>query len=293
MIFTGRRAFLFYTNQFKLSNNMEEKIYCFDRPCYGSDNAALVAALTNNNRGIETAALMNGGFGGANAMWNNPMMYLVWLAVLGNGGFGFGGNRGGSIELNGRFDAIQSQIDTNHNNDIAMQAIQGNHNAIHELAGILNTSFANVSSGICDVRSAIKEVGGQVGFSAERVINAANVGDMNIITAIKDCCCQTQQNIIKMGYENQINNLNQTNTIQSGFDRTNTGLERGFSSVAYETQRQTCDIINSGKDNTQRIIDTLNDHWKADLMQRYNDARLELSQQRQNAYLVEQLKPAA
>lgn len=268
-----------------------EKIYCYDRP----DNSALIAALANNNNsGLEMAALMNGGFGGANGMWNNPMMYLVWLAVLGNGGFGFGGGRGyGNTELNGRFDAIQAQIDTNHNNDLAMQAIQGNHNAIHELAGILNTSFANVSSGICDVRSAIKEVGGQVGFSAEKVINAANVGDMNIITAIKDCCCQTQQNIIKMGYENQINNLQQTNVIQSGFDRTNTGLERGFSSVAYEAQRQTCDIINSGKDNTQRIIDVLNNHWNSDLMQRYNDARLELSQQRQNAYLVEQLKPAA
>lgn len=267
-----------------------EKIYCCDH-----DNSALIAALANNNNnGWETAALMNGGLGGANAMWNNPMMYLVWLAVLGNGGlFGNRGSMCANTELNGRLNAIQAQIDTNHNNDVAISAIQGNHNAIHELAGILNTSFQNVATGICDVRAAIKEVGGQVGFSAERVINAANVGDMNIITAIKDCCCQTQQNIIKMGYENQINNLAQTNTIQSGFDRTNTGIERGFSSVAYEAQRQTCDIINSGKDNTQRIIDVLNNHWNQDLMQRYNDARLELSQQRQNAYLVEQLKPAA
>lgn len=265
-----------------------EKIYCCDR-----DNSALIAALANNrNDGLETAALMNGGFGGANAMWNNPMMYLVWLAVLGNGGL-FGNNRGSNVELNDRFNAIQAQIDTNHNNDIAISAIQGNHNAIHELAGILNTSFQNVATGICDVRAAIKEVGGQVGYSAERVINAANVGDMNIITAVKDCCCQTQQNIIKMGYENQINNLTQTNTIQAGFDRTNTGLERGFSSVAYEAQRQTCDIINAGNANTQRIIDTLNCHWNQDLQQRYNDARLELSQQRQNAYLVEQLRPAA
>lgn len=268
-----------------------EKIYCYDR-----DNSALMAALMNNhnNNGFETAALLNGGMCGANAMWNNPMMYLVWLAVLGNGGFGFGNNRGcgtcSATELNGRFDSIQAQIDTNHNNDLAMQAINGNHNAIHELAGILNTSFQNVSTGICDIRSAIKEVGGQVGYSAERVINAANVGDMNIIAAIKDCCCQTQQNVIKMGYDNQINNLNQTNVIQAGFDRTNTGLERGFSSVAYEAQRQTCDIINSGKDNTQRIIDVLNCHWNQDLQQRYSDARLELSQQRQNSYLVNQIR---
>lgn len=263
-----------------------EKVYCFDRGDH--DNSVLTAALMNN-----------GGMNGAAAMWNNPMMYLVWLAVLGNRGCGgglFGGNGcdcGATAAVSGRFDSIQNQIDTNHNNDVAMQAIHGNHAAIHELATILNSDFNTVATGICDVKSAIREVGGNIGFSAERVINAANLGDLNIVQQLKDCCCQTQQNILKMGYENQICNLKQTNVIQSGFDRTNTGIERGFSAVAYEAQRQTCDIINSGKDNTQRIIDVLNNHWNADLQQRYNDARLELSQQRQNAYLVEQLKPAA
>nr|DAJ12491.1 MAG TPA: rhomboid family protein-like protein [Bacteriophage sp.] len=58
-----------------------------------------------------------------------------------------------------------------------------------------------MQNSVCAVRSAIEQVGGSVGFSAERVINAANLGDMNIIQALKDCCCQTQQNIIKMGYE--------------------------------------------------------------------------------------------
>lgn len=275
-----------------------EKIYCCDR-----DNSALIAALANNrNDGFETAALMNGGFGGANAMWNNPMMYLVWLAVLGNGGL-FGGNRGSmcaNTELNGRLNSIQAQIDTNHNNDIAISAIQGNHNAIHELAGILNTSFQNVATGICDVRAAIKEVGGQVGYSAERVINAANVGDMNIITAVKDCCCQNKELVQRMGYESQLGQkdlqaaLQAGHTqlgfnIQQGFDRTNTGLERGFSSVAYENQRQTCDIINSGKDNTQRIIDTLNNHWSLETSQALQDAKFEISQLKQNQYLVNNL----
>ena len=274
-----------------------EKIYCCDH-----DNSALIAALANNNNnGWETAALMNGGFGGANAMWNNPMMYLVWLAVLGNGGL-FGNNRGmcANTELNDRFNAIQAQIDNNHNNDVAISAIQGNHNAIHELAGILNTSFQNVATGICDVRAAIKEVGGQVGFSAEKVINAANVGDMNIVTAIKDCCCQNKELVQRMGYESQLGQkdlqaaLSAGHTqlgfnMQQGFDRTNTGLERGFASVAYENQRQTCEIINSGKDNTQRIIDTLNNHWSLETSQALQDAKFEISQLKQNQYLVNSL----
>lgn len=46
------------------------------------------------------------------------------------------------------------------------------------------------------------------------------------------------------------------------------------------------DLIRAGQDNTQRIIDTLNQHWQSDLQQRYDDARLELSQQKQNATLI-------
>lgn len=266
-----------------------EKIYCCDR-----DNSALMAALmNNNNNGLETAALMNSGMGGANAMWNNPMMYLVWLAVLGNGGFGFGGNRCNMLEgneLNGRFNSIQAQIDTNHNNDLAMSAIQGNTSAIRELAGQLNCDFNALNSAICDVRGGIDRLSGQVGFSAERVVNAVNMGDCNIISALKDCCCQNKELVQRMGYENQINNLKQSNAIQAGFAYTNTGIERGFSNVAFETQKQTCDIINAGNANTQRIIDTLNCHWNQDLQQRYNDARLELSQRAQNEYLISQLK---
>lgn len=78
--------------------------------------------------------------------------------------------------------------------------------------------------------------------------------------------------------------------MQQGFSYTNTGLERGFSSIGYQMSTDKCDIIRSNQDNTQRIIDTLNNHWTADLQQRYNDARLELSQLRQNATLISALK---
>ena len=40
-------------------------------------------------------------------------------------------------------------------------------------------------------------------------------------------------------------------------------------------------------------VDVLNNHWQSDLQQRYNDARLELSQQKQNATLIAALKTTA
>lgn len=51
-------------------------------------------------------------------------------------------------------------------------------------------------------------------------------------------------------------------------------------------------IYCTGHDNNDALIATLNNHWTSDLQQRYNDARLELSQQKQNATLIEALKPA-
>lgn len=174
-----------------------------------------------------------------------------------------------------------------------MDAVKGNNTAIGQLAGNLNCDFNTLNNAICSVRAGIQEVAGKVGFSAERVINAINMGDANITSALQNCCCQTQQNIIKMGYEQQLATCGQTNTITSAINVVNSGLERGFSNIGYQMATDKCDIIRAGQDNTQRIIDTLNNHWSADLQQRYNDARLELSQQRQNATLIAALKTTA
>lgn len=73
-----------------------------------------------------------------------------------------------------------------------MDAIRGNNNAITQLASNLNCDFNALNNAICSVRSGIQEVAGNINFSAERVINAANLGNMNIIQQLKDCCCQTQ-----------------------------------------------------------------------------------------------------
>lgn len=262
------------------TDKITEKVYCYGHPG------------TNQNTALETAALMNGGLNG-NQMWNNPMMYLVWMWMMrwmnGNG-YGLDTNAEGLNFNSSALSQLQSTVDNNHNNDLVMQAIQGNATAVHELAQTLNTDFNTMSQAVCGVKSAIEQVSGQVGYSAERVINAANLGDLNIVQQLKDCCCQTQQNIVKMGYENQLGQKDLQNAMQQGFSYTNTGLERGFSNIGFQMSQMACDLKTNGNANTQRIIDTLNLHWQSDLQQRYNDARLELSQQRQNAELIAALK---
>lgn len=265
-----------------------EKIYCTDR---GSDAMAYLAGMNGQNRGCDPmamAAMMNGGM---NGMWNNPFAYLIWLVFagrfMGNGWDGSGNAQG---NITAQLDSLRNQMSDNQNSNLVMDAIKGNQAAIGQLAGNLNCDFNQLQNAICCVKSAIEQVSGQVGFTSERVINAVNMGDCNIIQAIKDCCCTTQKSILEMGYQNQLQNCQQTNTLMGGINTLNTGLERGFANVAYESQAQTCQLINAGNANTQRIIDTLNCHWNAELQQKYQDARLELSQQRQNAFLISQLK---
>lgn len=274
-----------------MEDKITEKVYCYDHPsAYNNHDALAIAAMAgrNNEDPLAMASMMN------NNQWmNNPFIYLVFLMMFGNGGFW--GNRNGlqGAEIQGQLDSLRNQMADNQNSNLIMGAIQGNNCDLKALASNLNCDFNQLQSSVCAVRSAIEQVGGKIGYSAERVINAANLGDMNIIQQLKDCCCQTQQNIIKMGYEQQLATCNQTNTLQNAIQYVATGVERGFAASSFQNAQDKCDIIRSGQDNTQRIIDTLNNHWQYDLQQRYNDARLELSQQKQNATLIAALKPAA
>ena len=275
-----------------MEEKITEKVYCYDHPsAYNKqDNTALLAALMNRESPAEAMALMNQG----NGMWKNPFEYLVWMMFAGrffNGnGWSDGSGSAQGIEMQNQLQAIRSQMQDNQNSNLLMDAIKGNANAIGMLASNLNCDFNALNSAICDVRAAVDKVSGAIGYNAERVINAVNMGDCNVIQAIKDCCCSTQKAILEQGYQNQLANCNQTNTIMTGINGVNTGIERGFSTVAYETQKQTCDIINAGNANTQRIIDVLNNHWNQEQALALQDSKFRISQMEQNQYLLSQLK---
>lgn len=221
---------------------MSDRTYVFDNGdggC-GTNNAAVLASLMgrNNQDPMAMAAMMNGGM---NNQWNNPFIYLVWMMFaqrfFGNGWNGEGGCNNPQIE------ALREQMNTNQNSGLLMDAIKGNNAAINQLAGQLNCDFNTLNSAICDVRGGIDRLAGQVGFSSERVINAVQAGDCNLASRIQECCC-----------ENRLAICQQTNTLQNAINNVAVGQERGFSSVAYETQRQTCDIQKAIADSTAQIL---------------------------------------
>lgn len=221
----------------------DSKVFMF--PETGTNNSELMSLLAPllSQRGVDPNVLLamnrNGGFGGEGGWF----MWVIFLFFLmgwgGNGWGGFGNNRG---TLAGDA-ALGNLINNDSGRELLMSAIQGNGNAINQLASTLNCDINSIKSAINGVMSQIQGVGNQVGMSSQQIINAIQAGNCQIASKLADCCCESRLAIFQ-----------QTNTLQNAINGIATGQERGFSSVAYETQRQTCDIQNSIKSATDAIL---------------------------------------
>lgn len=215
---------------------------------------------------------------------NNPFAYLMFLAFTRNG---FGNDNNAALE------AIRTQMQDNQNSSLIMSALGDGFNrndfALSQLSQNLNVDFNALQKCCCDVQAAIREVGGAVNFSAEKVINAANLGDCRIIEALNNCCCSTQRQIADFRADLLLQNCKDTSEIRNGQRDLGFAITQGFSATAFQAQQDKCDILRAGQDNTQRIIDTLNNHWKDEQALKIQDLKFELSQERQNNLLLSRL----
>lgn len=181
-----------------------------------------------------------GGFGGGNWLWP-----LLLFALWGNNGFGFGGfggNRGGCGNAAG-FGFLSDQLNNDAGRALIMQAIQGNDNAISQLASTLNcninelrTALGNISGKICDVANS-------VGMSSLQVINAITSGNATLASQLASCCCDLKSAVLESNY-----------LTERGFCNTNQILAKGFSDIGYADAQQTCELKQNANANTQAII---------------------------------------
>ena len=197
------------------------------------------------------ASMMNGnnGFGGnGNWMW---VIFLFFLyPLMRNSGF-WGNNDGNS----GNLGSLGNLVNNDSGRELLMQAINGNANALRDLAAMLNTSTSSIQQAICGVNNSITQLGGQVGMSGQQIINAIHLGNQGLAAQLAQCCCDLRTAITTGNYENQIATLNQTNTLQSGQNFINRSIERGFSDTAYAFRDQTCKLGSDIQNSTQQIKD--------------------------------------
>ena len=198
-----------------------ERTYVFnsDGGAGGGSRIDINSLLPGMARGIDPGilALMNGngGFGGQNGIWG--VIYLAIVASIfgwNNGGFGFGG-RGGN--------GLPAELSGNEGRELLMSAIQGNGNAIQQIASSLNCNAQQVQAALSNIQNS-------VGLTGTQIINAIQSGNNNVITQIADCCCKTQNAITSMGYENQIAVCNQTNTLVNTANANTLSLRDGATS---------------------------------------------------------------
>lgn len=155
------------------------------------------------------------------------------LAAMGNGGFGGFGN-------NGLFDILLLFIlfgaanngngfgfgnGNNGANSCVMQAVERNGFSIQTLATALNTSTNDVMQAVNALGTQICNLGYQTGQNTNQIVTAILQGNNGIMSQIASCCCDLK-----------------------------TLLSQGFSSIGFETQKQTCAIEKSIADSTAEIL---------------------------------------
>lgn len=212
------------------------------------DNRGNQSSLDPN---VLFASMMNGnnGFGGnGNWMW---VVFLFFLYPLMRNG-GFWGNNDGNP---GNLGSLGNLVNNDSGRELLMQAINGNGNALRDLAAMLNTSTSSIQQAICGVNNSITQLSGQVGMSGQQIINAIQLGNQGLAAQLAQCCCDLRTAVTTGNYENQIATLNQTNTLQSGQNFINRSIERGFSDTAYAFRDQTCKLGSDIQNSTQQIKD--------------------------------------
>lgn len=202
----------------------ETKVFSFGEQAAGNNIAAMLPGLLQN-RGIDSGYLMgllsncgnNGGLFGNNGGFQDLIALIVFAAIFGNGNFGFGNNGNQNAEAR----------------EMIMQTLNRNGLDITTLAQSINTSADKILAGINQVSGAICNLGTQTGQGFNQVLTAMLQGNNALTSQIASCCCDLKTQLAGLG----------------------TGMERGFSSVAYETQRQTCDIEKAIATSTEKILE--------------------------------------
>lgn len=270
---------------------LEDRIIVQDR---GFD-AGLAALMQNANKGsLDPAALMammnNNGMGGNGGWW------WIWIILIFFCWGGFGGN--GFGRGNNEASRLASELNTDANTNLLMQAINGNKDAISTLSSTLNCDLNAVQSALNQINAGVSQVSCDTKLASCEVINAIGSGNATLASQLASCCCDIREsisgvnnNITKMGYENQLSVCNQTNTLQNA-------ITGGFNNLIQDNAAK-FNILGSKIDAQTQIINDKFCQLEMREMQNKIDAlrddkqtlQFAASQQAQTANIVNQIRP--
>ena len=214
-------------------------------------------------------ALNSGGFG-ANGNW----MWIIFLFFLfplirRNGLFGNDGDGScNDYKCNG-FGYLGNMINNNDGRQLLDAAINRNGASIDKLASMFGCGKDAIIGAINGVQQAICGVNSNIAD----VKYAMSLGNKDMAQQLASCCCDIREAITRGNYDNQLQTVNQTNQLQQSINTVATSQERGFANVAYETQRQTCDITTEIKNLGNQITTQFGDLAKQALQDKLDAVR--------------------
>jgi len=246
------------------------------------------AAVTGNNNG--------NCFGGNGAIWIVILFLFAFCGGWGGNGWGNNGSQGAADNyvLASDFATLQRQIDS------AASTLERKGDAIN--SGLCDGFYAqnttmltgfgtinqNISNGFSNAE--IARANQQAALTAQ--LNANNITAMQNANALQaqlaNCCCENREGQAQIRYDM----ATQSNAVQ-------TAITNGFCQTNYNNQTNTRDIIENQNSNTRAVLDALAEQRTealkariAEQEQQINALQLAASRQAQNAYLVNQLRPA-
>ena len=156
-------------------------------------------------------------------------------AMLGNGGLFGNNNAGGAAAMAATqgTDSLSRQILAGQQEAQLMGSISGVNSRIDGLSGQMAANAAQAQT-----QAGFTQIGAQIG-DINTNLNSFAMG-------MKDCCCQMKTTTLEQGYQNQLANLQQTNTIQAG-----------FANIGYLIQQQGQMLAANDTANTQKVLDWL------------------------------------
>ena len=227
-------------------------------------DVALITGNTGNN--------CNNGWGENGAWWIILFLIFGW----GRNGFGgYGGNFGGGVADNyvlaSDFAQIDRKLDTISN---------GICDSTFALNNTMTNGFAATQQTLCQGFSGINQAINTNGYETRLGINGLTAELANCCCDLKqqisDCCCQTQRSLDGINYNMAMNasNIQQTlcNNTRDIIDNQNANYRALHDEI----------VANRIEDKNAQIAAQQNE---------INALRLKASQEAQNTYLINQLKP--
>ena len=269
-----------------------DKTYVFSNEpssgCCGSklDITALLPGLMGGGRSLDPNLLLalNNGYRNQD-MWGGAGMWWIWILLLfgwGRNGFGGWGGNGGNCGDGccNPCNALPWALNSDTGRELLMNAIQGNGDAIRQLASTLNCDVKSIESNLCNIQSLIQSVGNQVGLSGQQIINSIQSVGCNIGSQIASCCCDVKQAIERQGYEGRIATIQQTDDIKAD-------ASSKFAILTQKLDANNAVLIEKFNDLEKRELQNKNQ----DLRDRVQTLEFAASQQLQTSNLINQLRP--